>query len=420
MSESYAIGNAYNGVPALPKSVLEGINKTITRGMVKLGYAPSSRVEFPITETSHPRHLDMPANSNSIKGVDFVSTANNPKRWAESAELTGKYGGRSPQDDDNGYKFGGWKAAGEKYGPNYFEAVKPKIGYGIIISLGDKQAEFDPRDTQLSKYTTATHYDGPINDFGKSFAKAHNVETSLNSHLRKRIPQEVLEDLRSDGFKPKDIGYIGVNVGPEGIIYAVGKAKDGRKILIAADDTGAKILQLAHHLGIDPDLVRTYALNEELAHIWMDSIERREKGVSLIAEERRVKSYLHKEYLKRKNSSAGNLKLQEDYGDLEDMAGNWDIPTIKRRYKGEGLFAKGLENIVDNETVDIVRGKDGNSYAIVGVGDKVYITKLNSKDKKYDRDENSPEERVDPSSIKSMSDALANKDMEETAEAPAE
>lgn len=415
---AYKIKHSYNGTPTIPKENVEAIKNTFTKEMVKLGYAPSSQVTSPITVTSYPRNQSMPESYNLRKSPDGQimlghSTANNPKTFQITKEDYERHGHFSAQIDDTNSgrrTYQGWLDACQKKGTGDFSVIEPQRHYKIVTEIGDTPSGFHPKDTYLTKRVKEMHYEGRMNYVGKAVSTADNVEASLKAHLRERIPQEVLSDLREQGHKPKEIKYVGVNVGPEGIIYAVGKAKNGKTILIAADDTGAKILQLAHYLGVDPELMKTYARNEELAHIWMDSIERREKGVPLIAEERRTKSELAKIYRNRIERSGGNRKLQKNYGDLARIAEEWDLPTIRERYKGEGLFTKGLENIVNDSRVEVVAGENGEVYTtvdgkrVVG-GDGAYTPSGFIGSGSYgDKPSESGTSKINSQDIKSMSD----------------
>lgn len=437
MPESYAVkGNlVYNGQPNVPTDVVRGINNILTSEMVKLGHARSSQVEFPITVKSDLHSEGKPSEFHITKGeygqlYAVHSTANNPKRWKVPLADVAMHGDFSPQFDDI-QSYGGWLKAAN-IGANEFAVDLPrKTGFSIIEAFSDVPAKFDPRDTPLPKYVKKVFYEGPINKIGPAFHETGNLRDSITKYVGSRVGKDLGDYLKSKGQAPEEFGWLGINVGmPKGAIYGVGRAKDGKVIIIAASKVYEINASEATALGIKAEEFRNYALTEEEIHTARKSYDRVAKGVNRIKEEIATKSDARAFYLRMAEISAGNPKLQRMYKRLAEIAES-DIATTPKRYKEGSIFTRGsLDDIVNNSNVEVVADKGGKVYTLVDGkrvvgGDGAYTpTKFVGSGKEYDGKPREPREssgKIGPNEIRSMSDAqvVASKELQdERQEAP--
>ena len=413
MPESYKVeSNHWEGIPAFSRETIKTINDSIKPESIR-----SSIVERPLTETSWPYSLSKPSAPHIVK-VDgelyaVRSTAGNSNRWKVPINEINPGEARnplnfSPQVDDEFEQYKGWQDAA-RYAPNDFALnAKQDKRFEIIRAFGEQPAKFHREDTRLSKFTVPTAvYKGPINDFGRADYKAYLLERAIIEHLRTGIGQEVFSDLKSQGLSTEDIGYLAINAGmPSGAIYGITRAKDGKIMYVAAEDAFDKIAVLAAYFGVPLETAEAWARNEELAHIMRMSYDKVAKGKKSVSEELHTKKQLNAIYKKHaQEHDPKSRKRSRDYSNLAKVS-DWDIATTPQRYKGGSILAKTLEDVVGEAEVQVVKGQDGNLYAIVDEGDDVYITRLDVKGE-YGKAEGSSRPKLDKSEIRSMNDAKA-------------
>lgn len=279
-----------------------------------------------------------------------------------------------PLYNNDEYGHGHWKFAGEDNPPYKHNVVTlpPRTSESMAIgSFEERLASFQYGDTPLPKYVTDFEVIGfRINDVGTKVSQLHNLKYHLNSYFKTEDGKELPASLNAEGGKPAYIELIGIGGVPEDAVYGVTRTKDGKIILLAAEDSYDKTVRDARYLDMDVYDLMNSTFVEELAHIWFRDFD---KPGDYRKKERRAKEVKKKHYQRLLENAKGDPKKRwvEERRKKQVEAAKLDIATIEERY-GHGSFYKqlyennraALEEILAYEAVEQkgYRGKDVKDY----------------------------------------------------------
>ncbi len=322
-----------------------------------------------LTESSWPYDSSMPSNhyliSDGEKGIVVKKTAN--QLHAVTYDDFRKYGNFSPQLDDT-RGFAGWKAACEDRPPNCFEYVKlPQTtsSSGVSVSLGERLADFDPRDTFIPKYVTDITITGTHNNrLGKRLSESWtNVMQPLRNYLRTHDGKELASYLSSLGLEPVDIDEIAVGFLPEGALYGVGRTKEGKVMLTSAWRALEKIADEARQLGAKPEDLLSSVLAEEITHVWGKDFDKRGSSIDIeIAAKENVRNH-YERLAKGADGDPKKASLKRRYKRLAEIK-KMDAETTPQRYsksEGHAYMDKAGEYAETGEYSDSAEGSAAES-----------------------------------------------------------
>lgn len=369
---------------------------------------------FRNTESSWPYNLSMPSKPHFVreqivaKGGDGVYmptkfidaeavsalrvTSSNINRWKVSLDNLNEFGDFTPQVDDV-YGFKGWLDAGTKYGPNCFEYVKPQQKTNepsAIISFGDRLAQFDIRDTAVPKYVSEFYVARINNDAGKEISKFGNEVQRLTGYDGTKIAKALAEQAIESGQIVEPIGYIGRGGLPKGAAYGVTRTRNGKVILLVADNLYEEIAKVARSWGIDANSYLETILAEEQEHINRKSFDMGFDSVDdWIAEEKATKYSVYRKFSElAEGASGGNPrdpKYEKERARLNKQAQiKWlDWATTRERYlelyqsnrsllksmlesdaREKGLKGGAVEEYVEGRLYQIADEAEGKSPAM--------------------------------------------------------
>lgn len=298
------------------------------------------------TESSWPYNLSMPSRPHFFSdghgnGIAVRRTAN--KLHTVPYDDVIKYGDFSPQLDDT-RGFAGWKAACEDRPPNFFEYVKlPQTtsNSGVSVSLGERLADFDSRDTFIPKYVTDTTIIGTHNNkLGKRLSEIEaNVREPLRNYLRTHDGKELASYLISVGREPVDIDEIAVGFLPEGALYGVGRTNDGKVMLTSAWRALEKIADEARQLGVKPEDLLASVLAEEITHVWGKDVDKEGNPIGI---EIAAKETVRQHYERLAKGADGDPKKGDLKRKYERLAAikKLDAETTPQRYSKDRGYSK--------------------------------------------------------------------------------
>jgi len=356
------------------------------------------------------------ADTTQIFTNDGVVTRTANNRF-ETTYKDFKRNGYFSQVDDGG--FGRWiKAATERYPEsfNYVRLPKETANSGVIVSFGDRRAEFPIGDTPLPKYVSdlvavEVHH----NRIGSAISRIYaNSKEALTRYLRTHDGEGLASYLTSLGLSPKDISYIGEGFLPGNAIYGVDRTEDGKIILTAARDAYSKIVRDAKLLGVNPEDLLNSILAEEITHIWRGDVDKDGNPIKI---EMEAKDIVAKHYERLAQGADGDPKKAELRRKYKKLAAikEFDRDTTLQRYGKKSVYGKlysknraALEEILESEAVD--RGYTGKNIA------KYVVNKLREIGEEAEANDGKPE-------AKSRLEKIADKEVPkeaETEETPAE
>ncbi|MEK6949014.1 MAG: hypothetical protein AABX34_02250 [Nanoarchaeota archaeon] len=262
--------------------------------------------------------------------------------------------------DDLGENFAGWLAATE--GSHAIEYAKSPEFRLFITERNEHIA-----DPVLNKYVTDIGYAGHLNDLGKYLSKAETLRQDWKRYLASKEGQELAMQKSSiDGVE-----YLAVQP-VEGVIYAVGRANDGKIILFRGDKSHDALARTAEFSRVSLEDIIKVGLGEEAMHIARKSFDNVGTVQRLIDEETATKIELLKFYESLADGAGSKPELRALYGKIIRHLEH-DIATTEQRYRhfaeqqlgGNGLvqklvaeaYASGLETIeeISNYVVAKVR-----------------------------------------------------------------
>ena len=370
MAESYPveIKNVYRG-PPVARFIPQIAPESIVSGMPRLK----------LTENSYG-DSSCPSTPHFIKQDDGVYalrvTANNSNRHKDSLENYRLYGNFSPQIDDvnvhNPNSFGKWLDAGTKNMPNKFEYVElPRrtSSSGVMESFGKRLADFNRGDTAVPNYVHDFRVVGGVrnNEIGKIFHRIGNQKDHLKGYLKTIDANELTSYLKSLGYPPSYIDWLGEGFMPEDALYSVDRTKDGKILLAASPNAFEMISTEAQLFGVNTNDLMNSVFDEETAHIWRRDFD---KDGDVIRLEMETKATVRDHYLRLARIYAGDKQLRRRYERLAALK-EYDRRTTKQRYSEKGsslkkLYLKdraALEDMLSEEAVaEGYSGKEIKDY----------------------------------------------------------
>ena len=273
-----------------------------------------SMIFIPPNVSCHPLHLSMPPEPYYIRGrggevLTMDRTAN--RIYVDTLANRRKFGPIT-QLDDIGFET--WKAG--SIPPIKNEYVKlPSVPTIAVESFGDFRAEFPVGDTQLPKYVRELYFNGRNNDVGKILSENANHKQRTTRYFGTKIAEAIADESIKLGKDLEEIAYLGVDASlPEGAVYLITRAKDGKIMLLVAKGVYDKVARAAKNSGSDTEgLFETY-LAEEHRHIIRKSFDMDLVTVAdAIAEERDTKDDVYQKFEQLAEGAKGGNPRNPQY-----------------------------------------------------------------------------------------------------------
>jgi len=325
------------------------------------------------TESSWPYNESMPSQPHMF--VDSHGNGVAVRRTSNKLHFVPAYNlkahGNFGAENDSTMGYAGWKAAGEKYGPNHFEYVKlpeTTIHSGVVSSFRQRPSYFDVRDTWIPKfssdlYISETH----LNKTGKRLSEIENLRQHLTKHFGTETASGLAVEAIKEGNALEDITYIGAGHLPKGAAYGVNRMSDGRIVVLAGDSYDA-IAKAARSWGVDVWTYLETIFAEEQQHIIRRSFDKpNESAESWIGEERATKRDVYNKLLEIAEGAEGDPRprYRRERGRIKKMAEikKNDLETVERyRELAKELAMEAEEKGLQGGAVD--EYVDGRLYQI--------------------------------------------------------
>lgn len=222
--------------------------------------------------------------------------------------------------DDLAENFEGWrKATEESHAIEYTKSPDFRL---FIAQRHEHLA-----DPVLNKYVTDIGYAGPLGDLGKHMHQSETLRQDWNRFLASKEGQELaMQKGNIDGVE-----YLAVQPA-EGVIYAVGRAKDGKLILYRGNESYDALARTAEFSRVSLEDIIKVGLGEEAMHIARSSFDNVGTAQRLIDEERATKAELLEFYESLAKGAESKPELKALYGKIIRHLEH-DIATTEQRYR---------------------------------------------------------------------------------------
>ena len=222
--------------------------------------------------------------------------------------------------DNSANRIKGWLEATEG-----FHAIEYAIRPELQLLITERHEHL--ADPILKKYVTDLGYFGPLNDLGKHLSKAETLRQDWNRFLASKEGRE----LAIQKGNIDSVEYLAVWPA-EGVIYAVGRARNGKLVLYRGEKSHEILATEADIVAVTLEDRLKAALGEEAMHIARKSFDKVGTVQELIDEERATKAELLEFYESLAKGAESKPELKSLYGKIIRHL-EYDIATIEQRYR---------------------------------------------------------------------------------------
>ena len=199
--------------------------------------------------------------------------------------------------------------------------------------------------------TTLAHGEIELNmrDVGRYLSLHRNFQEHLMNYLKSREGQELAAFLNEKGLKAEDIGYVGIGFVPEDSIFAVGRADDGKIMILANSNSYNMVKDNAGFSGLKEGEFEQRAIGEEMVHIYRISSH---KYRGMIGEEKIARRMLI-EFYDGLAKNTSNPQLKAEYSRIIRQLKE-DLKTVAKRYSSSNSLDS-LVSLYNSDMSELVQ-----------------------------------------------------------------